>query len=522
MTTIPSKFTENELAQQALFNLDRFSASIAEHVNVWLNVYDTDLNIVLWNPVAEQISGYSREEVLGHSKIWDWLYPDKTYSDSIQEIAYKDFFYRAQSIENWETRILCKNGEYKNIAWNSRSLIDDNDNIYGVITFGYDITDRKRAEAALQKANDELSVLYDIASVTSASINLDTILESSLERVLAAMESQKGAIHLWDAKADMLRLVSHQGVSHASQLDFISLGTDFVSQVFEQRSPLVISDMMAALEISNAPAKLFHTYLGVPIRAKGKVLGVISIFGQADHRFSQEEITLLTSIADQIGVAVENARLYQEAGQLAVMEERRRIARDLHDSVTQSLFSLTLLAEAGQRLVKNNDLQKAENHLASLGEIAQNALKEMRLLVYELRPLNLEPGGLAEALQQRLNAVERQAGIKAHLIIEQPLDLSLTIEEGLYYIIQEALNNALKHASAHSVTVKIQIEAGQLQAEVIDDGVGFDLLARLNQGGMGLLNMRERAEQLGGTLDIITTPEQGTTIKALLDGARID
>ncbi len=492
----------------------RFSDSIIDHVNVWLNVHDNELNIVYWNKVAEEISGYSREEVLGHSQIWEWLYPDEEYRRTAQEQAY-GIIHEDRPVTHFEREIRCKNGERRTILWNSRSLMDEQGQIYGAITFGYDITERKRAEEALKKAHDELAVLYDVASVASESIHLDTILNSSLDRVLPIMGARKGAIHLWNERTQTLNLAAHRGLSSWSvtQLKFVPLGSGPISRVFQEGAPIAVSDMGHVLEIHSAPAQVFHTFLGAPMRAKGKVLGVISILGRPGRGFRPEQISLLTSIAHQIGVAVENARLYQEAGQLAVMEERRRLARDLHDSVTQSLFSLTLFAEASQRLLRSGQTEAVEEHLAWLSQTARRALKEMRLLVYELRPVDLEEtGGLALAVQRRLDAVERRAGIKAQLIVDQTVPLPLHVEESLYRIIQEALNNSLKHADAQSVTVHFQADDQEITVTVEDDGQGFDCAAIRDRGGLGLLSMFERAETIGGRLDVVSRPGGGTRI----------
>lgn len=515
------QIVSRKLESDVTFIQNQFSNSIVENVNVWLNVHDNNLNILYWNKVAEEISGYSREEVLGHANIWEWLYPDEEYCQQTMNEAF-NIIVANKPMRYFERDILCKNGERKTILWNSRSLKDQQGEIYGAITFGYDITDRKHAEEALKKAHDELSVLYDVASVTSESIDLNTILKSSLDRVLPTMKSKKGTIHLWDHQKETLYLAAHKGLSPATiaQLEAIPLDSGLISRVFEQSESVIVSDMGKLLKIKNVPANVLHTYLGVPMRAKGKTLGVISVLGQAGHQFSSEETTLLTSIARQVGVAVENARLYQEAGQLAVMEERRRLARDLHDSVTQSLFSLTLLAEAGQRLMRSGELTNADKHLTWLNETAQDALKEMRLLVYELRPLVLETGGLVTAIQQRLNAVERRAGVKAHLIADQSMELPAYLEEELYWLIQEALNNTLKHASAASVTVQLQMICNCLEVKVIDDGIGFDSEIASQKDGMGLINLRERAKQIGGQLKIVSAPGQGTEVTIIINDAK--
>ncbi len=196
---------------------------------------------------------------------------------------------------------------------------------------------------------------------------------------------------------------------------------------------------------------------------------------------------------------------------LAVLEERNRLARELHDSVTQSLYSLTLFAETGRRLAGSGDLEGAKDYLGQLGETSQQALKEMRLLVYQLRPVALEQEGLAGALRQRLDAVERRAGVKVRLVFDEA-EVPPVVEQELYRIAQEALNNALKHAAASTVTVGIAGGDGLAELTVEDDGKGFEIDAVGDSAGMGLTNMRERVEYLGGSLSILSSPGKGTKV----------
>lgn len=505
--------TSSRQADVAMGNLSQFSTSIIDNVNVWLNVLDAQLNIVLWNHVAEAISGYSREDVIGHDRIWEWMYPDEEYRRSVMART-SALLERDGGLEYFETRARCKNDETKFILWNSRSLVDEKGAIYGAITFGYDITDRKRAEEALQKAHSEISALYHVASVTSASLDLDTVLERSLECVSETMKSDMGLIHLWDDCDEKLHLVAHHGISLEliKKMDRVSLGKGLTGWVFKNGKPLMTPNLKVGLFTPSAIcAELDNAYLGVPMRAMGKVVGVFGILAKTGRQFGADEVALLGSIADQVGVAVKNARLYQQAEQLATMEERQRLAHDLHDSVTQSLYSLTLLAEASKRLISSGNLEQAEDYITRLGETASDSLKEMRLLVYKLRPPTLDEG-LVVALQQRMGAVERRAGVNAHLIAGDIARLSAPVEEGLYRIAQEALNNALKHARASSVTVRIQPVNKQIELQVEDNGIGFDLDAVDCHQGMGLTSMRERARRLGGTLHIQTSPNKGTRV----------
>jgi signal transduction histidine kinase/ligand-binding sensor domain-containing protein len=212
--------------------------------------------------------------------------------------------------------------------------------------------------------------------------------------------------------------------------------------------------------------------------------------------------------------------LAEQAAETAVMEERNRLARDLHDSVTQSIYSSTLIAEAGKRVAAQEKSERAESTFQRLGEITQQAVKEMRLLVYELRPQVLEQVGLVDALQGRLDAVERRAGVDARLIVDEGFLVDPACEGALYYIAQEALNNALKHASPTKVEVKLAlVEIEQQKATsliVMDDGRGFKYKEVQGKGGLGLVSMQERAEELGGSFTLSSSPNMGTEIRVII------
>jgi signal transduction histidine kinase len=201
-----------------------------------------------------------------------------------------------------------------------------------------------------------------------------------------------------------------------------------------------------------------------------------------------------------------------EAQAQAALEERQRLARELHDSVTQSLYSLTLLAEASRRTAQSGDVSKVVDNIGRLGETAQQALKEMRLLIYELRPLALEQAGLVDALQNRLDAVEKRAGVEAQLRVEPNVELPAEVENALYRVAQEALNNSLKHAEANKVVVSLRTSGKQVEMEIADNGRGFDVEAARDQGGLGLISIRERVEALGGTWSISSRPGEGTRV----------
>ncbi|MGB0388079.1 MAG: response regulator [Ardenticatenaceae bacterium] len=203
-------------------------------------------------------------------------------------------------------------------------------------------------------------------------------------------------------------------------------------------------------------------------------------------------------------------RLQQQAGRAAVIEERHRLARDLHDSVAQTLFSSMFFIEAGRELAMSGDFCGVVDQFNRTNQLIQQTLREMRLLLYQLRPPVLSEG-LIHALQQRLDLVENRSDVQALLLAEE-LELPKVVEEELYWIAQEALNNILKHAEASEVRLSLRRQATHVILEIKDNGKGFDPEHLPQPGGMGLNNMKTRAEKLGGSLSIESQKGKGTTI----------
>jgi signal transduction histidine kinase len=224
--------------------------------------------------------------------------------------------------------------------------------------------------------------------------------------------------------------------------------------------------------------------------------------------------------AKQSELREEQERTARQAEQLAVMEERQRLARELHDSVTQSLYSMGLYAEAALDLMAMGNTDAAVEHLRQLQESARESLREMRLLIFELHPPLLEKEGLAGALHARLEAVEGRGGLHVLWHVEGDGRLPITVEKELYRIAQEALNNVLKHSRAKQVAITLRLSSAgeRLYLEISDDGVGFTPALAGEKGGLGLRGMQERAERIGGTLLVESAPGHGTKVKVSLDG----
>jgi nitrate/nitrite-specific signal transduction histidine kinase len=378
-------------------------------------------------------------------------------------------------------------------------------------------------EQLVQDRTRDLAALYEVTTTTTQHLDTQIILECVLEQTLEVIGGDAGIVHLLDEAGETSRMVVQRGIPPGlvDQLKTQPLRGSLWAQVVERNETVVVPDLPADLSTPQTfyPEE-YPTYIGVPIHATGRVLGVLSVFGEAIQKFSAEDIALLVAIANHVGVAVESAQLRQRAEQAAVMEERQRLARDLHDSVTQSLYGLTLFAEAGMDSARAADLTQVQHYLGRMAETAQQALKGMRLLIYELHPPALTQEGLVGALRRRLEAVERRAGVETQLLAETSFELPAHVETGLYRIVQEALNNVLKHSAATRLTVRIGSDDEGLLLEVVDNGQGFELGSLGGQGGMGLASMRERVEKLEGSLHIVSKPGQGTRIEVAIPWAR--
>ena len=204
--------------------------------------------------------------------------------------------------------------------------------------------------------------------------------------------------------------------------------------------------------------------------------------------------------------------LAEQARQKTIAAERSRLARELHDSVTQALYSITLYAEATRMAMSAGKQDVAAKNLGELHRMAREAMIDMRTLIFELHPPMLEEEGLVAAMQARLAAVEARAGLDAEIHVKGERRVPLPIEEELFWIAVEALNNVVKHAKAQRVEVRYQLDDGSVCLEIQDDGVGFDPAQARQTGGMGLQGMEERVQRIQGKLQIVSAPGHGTTV----------
>lgn len=378
-------------------------------------------------------------------------------------------------------------------------------------------TQRELLILQVTERTKELAALYTITAVVSNTLDLDETLAVALSTTLDLLTCEAGGIHLLQEDGAQLALVRGCCLSQdvLTKLEHVSLKDSFLQTAVQPGNPIIQTDLAKIDEIPFY-ADGFRWLAVSPLTTRGSVLGTLFMLRKNADQFSAPNNELLASIGNQIGVAIENARLYEQAQQLAIAEERTRLARDLHDSVTQSIYSLTLLVEAGRRMIQNEDMLAIQRNQERLGVIAQRALQEMRLLVFELRPLDLYQSGLVAAIEHRLEIVERRAGVEVQLQVSEDIHLTEVEEDVFYRIAHEALNNALKHAQATAVSVVIDVKPETILLIVQDNGRGFDLTLAQRMGGLGLVGMRERVEKLNGRFTVTSMLGAGTTIRAEL------
>jgi signal transduction histidine kinase len=259
------------------------------------------------------------------------------------------------------------------------------------------------------------------------------------------------------------------------------------------------------------------------MKTRRRAVGVLSVYNkEGQGGFTDRDAELATFFANQAAAAIENARLYEQTREYAVIEERNRLARELHDSVTQSLFSVSLLSEAALSLL-DRDPSKARERLERANELAQGALAEMRALIFQLRPMTLQEEGLLSAIKKHLAAVHSRHGRVVQLqVTGTPRRLPTEVEDAAFRIVQESLNNVVKHANAQHAQVELQYEPDRLRLCTSDDGVGFEVAGSRRKRTLGMASMRERAESIGGRLEVESAPGRGTRVTAELPAPDAD
>ena len=424
-----------------------------------------------------------------------------------------------------------KDGERRCIREHYSAVQSQDSNRLFIVTS--DVTERAQAYQTLEQAvsdrTRELSTVLDISQRIASTLELEPLLNLILDQIASIIPYSGAAIYTLEegrlhGKAYQVpSLPNLPNLNHSLSISLAEAGP--YQPVITEKKVLILDDIKSEPPLARAFRKAnislkpsafnhAHSWIGIPLIVRDQVTGLLSLTHKQPGYYTQRHARLAQAITNQIAVAIENARLYEQAQDLATLEERNRIARELHDSVTQLLYAISLYSAAAGRAVRKENFRQVEENLTEIKDNALQALQEMRLLILELNPPLLQKHGLVAALKSSLESIESRAGLETDLKTDGVVRLPSAIEPDIYRIAMEALNNLVRYSRAKKVSVDLQTRSNWVILDICDNGVGFDPEVVRNGGGMGIHNMEQRARKLGGRLEITSSPGAGTRIKA--------
>jgi len=379
---------------------------------------------------------------------------------------------------------------------------------------------REQAELAEREQRQFAEALRDISNALHSTHNLSDVLDRILANVERVVPFDFAEVSLFEGgKVRIARAQGYDEDTLARLLDMVVPLSDVrhLNRLFETAEPVLFPDVLDCRdEITILHDAGWRSYVGIPIRHQDEIIGCISLMRLETDFFTAVHVDRLQAFAEQAAIAIQSARFYEQAQALAAIQERERLARDLHDAVSQALFSATMITEALPAQWRRNP-ERVPQLLADLHRLIRGALAEMRTLLLELRPKSLLEASLIDLLNQLVDAIQSRKNIHVELDVDEQVHIPPEIKVALYRITQEALNNVSKHTLATNVRVSLRRLSHGVELSITDDGQGFDP-AMVSSTSLGLSIMRERAEAINAALTIDTQPNSGTRIAVLWPG----
>jgi PAS domain S-box-containing protein len=531
--------TAQKKAELALRQSEELYRSVVTTLNEGVLLFDGDGVIRACNASAQKILGVAEAQLIGQSfAAWPVIRQDGT-----------PFAHEAQPV-----RVTLRTGQPladvimgwvhsdQTITWlllNSQPLPPATEpRPYAAVVSFADITERfelyrvleqrvvertREIERRRQVADD----LREMLMILNSNRSLDDILAHIVSRACRELGADAGAIFRLKDDRQGLVVQAAQGLP----IDFVhsgamSLTQAAIAQTVAEGQPVSVSDVAAFLQSVSQPAQAeswpdsladlqrYQALLFVPLFIHADFYGEIGLCFGRRREFSSEELQVAVMIGNQAALAIENAGLHVQVQAMAALEERQRLARELHDSVSQILYGIALSARTAEGFLET-DYARASEALRYCLSLADMGLTEMRALILELRPELLESEGIVAAISQYAAALQVRHGVNFELELGEEPGVAMHIKEALYRMTQEAFHNILHHAQATHVRVRLETRESDIGWEVSDDGRGFDPAASF-PGHYGLRSMRERAEHVGGTFEIVSTAGAGTCVRARL------
>lgn len=378
------------------------------------------------------------------------------------------------------------------------------------------IDEQKRTQTMEQEERILTEALRDTLARMSNTLDLDKILDHILDTVKRVTPYDGANVLL--VESDLVRVARQKGyVERGMEKDWVNQRIPLtklavLQQLIDVGKPLAIADTTTSPMWMGFPnLDWVNSNVTAPIRSNGKVLGFLSLDSATPNYFTQVHAERLQSFADQAAIAIQNARLLDRAKRTAVMAERNRLANELHDTISQTLWSMSLISERLPDIWEMNQ-EEGRSGLSTLHQLAQNALTEMRSLLLELHPASLTDAKFGDLIQQAADIIASRTGLNIDVQIENQDPILPDVHFALYRVVQEALNNTVLHASASQVTIHYNSYLGHIDLTIQDNGIGFDA-EDIDTGRLGLSIMNDRIHNIGGTIEIISNKETGTLIK---------
>lgn len=377
-----------------------------------------------------------------------------------------------------------------------------------------------KRDKTLNQQNQDLSLINELAQTVASSWDIKEIMSQTLKQVLHKLEVDTGEIFLRDRGGKDLRLSMLRGAGFEAfkGKTVFRIGEGLVGKVAELNKALVVQSPESDPRIlrKSIPEAGFQSIVGIPLQARRKVIGVLTLASKHPRVYPERELDLLLTIGTWAGTAIENARLQQQSQRVAILEERERIGMDLHDGIIQSLYSIGLTLDYVKAILDEDPEESLEKLNLAVDGI-NNAISDIRAYVSDLRPRQmLENKTFPENLELLVQEFENNSKVMGYFEdrtspeIEVPYENAVT----LFHICQESLSNIARHADATRAEVTLWSEDSRVYLEVTDDGKGFNLDQTETNLGHGLSNMQRRTRKAGGNLTIHSAPLQGTTVKA--------
>lgn len=433
-------------------------------------------------------------------------------------------------------RLYAADGTMKWVWEQGQGIFDADARLLALEGFVTDVSDRVRSmellEQRVAERTRELTLLLSASRSLVSTLELRPLLDTILDQLAVVVNYDAASILMLDGDSELNQIVANRNALSAHPTRDYAVrrfSFDWKTSLWDsvkQGQPVIIADVRGASAAASEyrrvvgdqiDAMLAHVrcLMAVPLMVKDRFIGMFSVSHPDPGYYSEHHAQLTVAIANYAAIAIENARLHEQTRTVAALEERQRLARELHDSVSQALYGIGLGAQTARTLLERDPTKVAEP-LNYVLQLAEAGLAEMRALIFELRPESLATEGLVAALEKQTAATRARYGIAVAAELASEPDIPLPAKEALYRIAQEAMHNTVKHARATRIEIVLTFSAADvIHLRVRDNGIGFDPDGSF-PGHLGLHSMRERIERLGGTLSITSARGTGTSIVALL------